>query len=148
MKRLLLVLLFFATGLNSFSQSLAGKWEGSFTAYFPSTTIVNGAYKNDMRIEIVLNPDSTYTIYSISGEPYAKGSYSDHNCETTYMMLDDENIFIEEIKVIQPPNTTTCLKKMNLKIIKQKKYIYLEGSWITNSSDCSNEGEIKLSKKL
>jgi hypothetical protein len=148
MKNLFLLTLFSTGFLNSFSQSLTGEWEGSFTAYFPSTTIVNGAYKNDMKIEFILNNDSTYTIYSYAGEPYARGNFTDHKCEVTYMILSDENIFLEETKVIQPENTTTCLKKMNLKIVKRKKNITLEGSWQTTYSNCDNKGEILLYKKL
>jgi hypothetical protein len=147
MRQLLLLSLFFLLWLDSFSQSLAGQWKGTFTAYLPFSTTVNDAYKNDMQLEIVLNQDSTYSIFSYAGEPYVLGHYSDHKCETTYIMLDDENIFIEETKVIEPQNAITCFKKMNLKIIKRKKYILLEGSWITNSSDCDNKGEIKLWKK-
>lgn len=101
-----------------------------------------------MKIEIILNSDSTYAIYSYAGEPYARGHFSDHKCEISYTMLSEEDIFLVETKVLQPENTTSCLKKMNLKIIKRKKSISLEGTWQTNAGDCDNAGSITVSKKL
>jgi hypothetical protein len=37
---------------------------------------------------------------------------------------------------------------MNLKITKRKKIITMEGTWQTDSNDCDNRGEIRLSKKV
>jgi hypothetical protein len=148
MKHLLFFALLAGSFCNSFSQNLAGEWKGTFTAYLPSTKTVNQYYKNNITIEISLNKDSTYTIYSYAAEPYARGNHNNYKCEIAYLMVDDSNIILEEIGVIEPGDKTVCFKKMNFKIVPGKKRISLEGSWQTNSSDCDNRGEITLSKKL
>ena len=148
MKQLLFYTIFSILFLNSFSQSLEGKWDGSFTAYLPLTTTVNTYYRNNIQLEIILDKDSTYTIYTYSGEPYARGHFADHKCEITYAMLSGDSLIMVETKVVQPENIKTCLKTMNLKIVKRKKYIALEGSWQTNTEDCDNKGEIKFLKKI
>ncbi|MES2848025.1 MAG: hypothetical protein V4685_03130 [Bacteroidota bacterium] len=148
MKQLLILMINSILFLNSSSQSLEGEWKGTYTAYFPSTTTVNKYYDNDIKIDIILNEDSTYTVYSYAGKPYARGHYADYKCEITCAILGDDNIMFVETKVVQPENGEACLKTMNLKIVKRKKSISLEGIWQANSSGCDNRGEINISKKL
>jgi hypothetical protein len=147
--RLIFVLaLLFLVFLKSYSQNLQGEWKGTFTAYLPSTTIVNQYYKNEITIEIIQNTDSTYSIFSYAGDPYVRGHHTDYKCEIEYIMVSDNTIILEEAKVVSPEGVNKCLKKMNLKIVTRKKSISLEGSWQTNSGDCNNEGKIQVSKKL
>ena len=140
--------LLFLLSLKSYSQNLQGEWKGTFTAYLPSTTIVNQYYKNEIKIEIVQNTDSTYSIFSYAGDPYVRGHHTDYKCEIAYIMVSDNAIILEEAKVVSPEGIKKCLKKMNLKIVTRKKSISLEGFWQTNSDGCNNEGEIRVSKKL
>lgn len=149
MKRSLFLIFLFLQGLNSYSQSLVGEWKGDFTAYLPLVKTVNEYYKNPFSIEVLLNEDSTYTIYSYASEPYDRAHISKHKCQVNYLMLSKDVIFLEEIKAVEPENIKTCYKKMNLKIIKKKKEIIMEGTWLTNTPDgCDNEGRIYLSKRL
>jgi hypothetical protein len=148
MKLIFIIISFLLFSVNSVSQSLEGIWKGTFTAYLPMTNTVNIYYENSIKVEIILNKDSTYGIYSYAGEPYARGSFTDYVCEMSSLMLDESTIFLKEIKVVKTPNKTTCFKSMNLKITKRKKIITMEGTWQTDSNECDNRGEIRLSKKV
>ena len=148
MKSILFIITYCFVTVNVFSQSLEGVWKGSFTAYLPMTKTVNNYYENNLKIEFLLNKDSTYSIYSYAGEPYTRGGFTDYVCDMSYLMIDENNIFLKEIGIVKTPNKITCLKSMNLKISQRKKNITMEGVWQTDSNDCDNRGEIRLSRKL
>ena len=148
MKTLVLIFGYLLFNLNSFSQSLAGIWKGTYTAYLPLTKTVNEYYKNTLKIEFLLNSDSSYLIYSYSQIPYGNGSGAENKCEIVKLSTTDDNVVLLETKVIDSKDKLVCLKKMELKLIKHKKTLTLEGKWTSSSPDCDDRGSIYLYKKL
>jgi hypothetical protein len=146
-KVFLLTISGFIITLNVYSQSLEGIWKGSFTARFPGIETVNSAWLNKMKVEIVLNPDSTYSVYTHSGDPFVRGDYTNRICRANYLM-DSTSLFLQESVVLSPANGTACFKSMTLSLTVKKNTMSLIGPWVSSSSTCNDNGEISLTKVL
>lgn len=135
---------------NCLSQSLEGVWKGNYTVkgYYSNTTIENPNISADLKIEFVLNNDSSYTVRSYKKMTDRNGDETTQECAVFYRMISSDSIYLQEMKIIKPDNVPTiCLQRMYLKIIKRKHGITLEGTWETRSSECDNTGKINIYKK-
>lgn len=133
------------------SQSLEGIWKGTFTVkgYYPNTNIENPNLSADLKVEFILNTDSTYIVHSYKDMTDRNGKDTIQVCAVFYRMISSDSICLEEMKIIKPDNVPTiCLQKMYLKIIKRKHSIILDGTWETRSGECDHSGKINIYKKL
>jgi hypothetical protein len=136
---------------NCLSQSLEGVWKGSYTVkgYYPNTTIENPNISADLKIEFILNNDSSYTVRSYKDMTDRNGDETTQVCTVLYRRISSDSIYLEEVKIIKPDNVPTiCLQRMHLKIIKRKHSITLEGTWETRSDECDHTGKINIFKKI
>ena len=145
---------FILLSIHCLSQSLEGEWKGSFTYYWvdPKTPYYTYQTNNKpIKINIVLNSDSSYSGYSYSTGPDSRGNDTTYVCALLCKRISSDSVYLEEMRVIKPNNIPTdCGQKMYLKFGKRKKSITLEGNWKTNPAKCEGNysGEITLYKKI
>jgi hypothetical protein len=149
MRRYSLFIIALLAFCQSNGQLLQGRWEGNF--------IENGN-KYPIRIDFILNPDSTYSVYSYSEGDVIfdfkrKGSInlirdSQIVCKVFYKFSPPDSVYLEEFEVIQPQNLSqNRLQTMYLQIKKHNNKIELAGKWETDSGTSTSSGKITLSKK-
>lgn len=151
MKSLITFSSFFLFSYNCFTQSLAGKWEGSFTYAYVDPKMPYYTFQQDqtpIKITFVLNSDSSYSVFSYSNGPNSRGRDTTYVCAVFYKRISSDSVYLEEMRMIKPENVpTNCMQKMYLKLDKRKKGLTLEGTWKTNPNTCSSSGEIRLYRK-
>lgn len=151
MKLLLTVLSFSLFNYSSFSQSLEGEWNGSFTYAYVDPNMPYYTFQKDqspIKITFVLNSDSSYSVYSYSNGPNSRGRDTTYVCTVFYKKISTDSVYLEEMRMVKPENVPhDCMQKMYLKLDKRKKGLTLEGTWKTNPNTCSSSGEIRLFRK-
>ena len=119
---------------KAYSQLLKGEWEGDF--------IFNNL-RHRIYLEFILNPDTTYSVFSYSEGLNSEGKDPTVICKVYYKLLSQDSIYLEELEVIAPKNAaSTCLQKMYLRIVRRKKSIQLAGTWNSDTEDCEASGGI------
>jgi hypothetical protein len=153
MKFISVFLFAFLISLNSFSQSLAGDWQGYFTLSNPDATLppipfTVGGY---VYLKLILNNDSSYTAYTSY-----KGGDTMNVFEVSYKRISKDSIYLQETKIIKPAHDqmSKCFQKMYLKINPRKKSIdligkfnFVPGGLCTIVNPEGYYGEIRFSKK-
>ncbi len=151
MKLLITFLSFTLFGFISYGQSLEGEWNGSFTYAYVDPKMPYYTFQQDqtpIKITFVLNPDSSYAVYSYSDGKNSRGRDTTIVCAVFYKRISSDSVYLEEMRMIKPENVpTNCMQKMYLKLDKRKKGLTLEGTWKTNPNTCSSSGEIRLYRK-
>lgn len=129
-----ILVLFVSLSFNSNSQILKGDWQGLFVADNKEIPI---------NLEFILNPDSTYTVYSFTKVYNPHGKDYVITCRVTYELLPHDSIYLEEKETIEPYfDKSNCFQKMYLRIKRLKSGIILDGQWETSSPNCLPSGSI------
>ena len=148
--KLLFIFLALFLGNNCFSQSLEGVWKGSWTYYYRSSKFPGRDFQtgnNPIKLQFVLNPDSSYSVYSFTKGLNSKGKDTTFVRSVFYRKISEDSIYLEEIRIVKPENVPRgCMQKMVLKRGKRKRSITLEGTW--DSRECTRRGEIVLYKRI
>lgn len=125
---------------NSYSQTLEGKWEGSFSNSYTYT-------EAPILLYFTLSKDSIYEIYSCSLIPDHPNHNTNVICKVLYKLSGSDSLYLEETQVIKPTNIKPpCFQKMFLKIFRTKKTTVLEGTWESKIDACNDYGTIKFKK--
>lgn len=142
MKKIFFSLGCFLFALNTFSQSLQGIWDGSFTYYMGGTRLPSPGSDVPLMLKFELNTDSSYKITSITDR-----GYDEVTCGVFCRRLNGDSVILQEMRVIKSAGENKDFLLMNLKIIRRKKSVYLEGIWANISTPTIPRGEISLYKK-
>jgi hypothetical protein len=127
---------------SSYSQKITGVWKGTFESGS------NGTNKYPINLNVLLNADSTYTIYSYSWAVKTDGSDTVCVCSVDYKFLCKDSLYLEEQRMILPQNPVyNCLQKMYLMLKVRKNILELKGTWKTTDSNCEDSGYISFYKK-
>lgn len=148
MKRLILIIFFGLLSAISFSQSLAGDWEGVFETTKPEPYMGHAEFTaTSIKLQFIVNKDSSYTVFS-----YTRG-LEHHGHDTTVICkvtgeFGKDSVYLREVTVVLPANyPSTCLMEMFLKISRNKKDVELRGVWVSVGDNCDSSGLIYFFKK-
>lgn len=150
MKELILYLHLILLPSICFSQSLVGDWKGKYfitsnDGYSTPSSIADKSI--EIKLRIILNEDSSYSVFSYSGGRNLKNKDTTVICNVIGQLIKD-SVYLEEIEVLMPKNITPmCFQKMYLKIIRRKKVTELRGLWKNEYGNCNSGGTISFWKK-
>lgn len=131
------VLLTFGT-IQSHSQLLQGRWEGTFSDNY-------GKYP--IYLDFILNGDTTYSVYSYSTGFTLTGKDTSITCLVYYELISQDSLYLEEIEVVGSEKyRSACFQKMYLKITRKEDRIKISGRWKSSSTNCDLSGKITFHK--
>jgi len=148
-KSILLFVLSLIMG-NSFSQSLEGEWKGNYVREVSGGfTLPKDMQDNvtNIRLQFVLNNDSSYTVYSYTKLPRPKQSDTTVICKLIGF-INSDSAYLEEVEIIAPAvSFPSCYQRMYLKIVRKKKFTELRGEWESTGEQCQSSGTISFRRK-
>jgi len=96
----LLILLF----THSFSQPLEGRWTGTFNYDKRGSPFINKYIIAPIKLDFVLNIDSSYSVYSFTEGLDSRGGDTTHVCAVFYRRINEDSIYLEEMRLVNPTN--------------------------------------------
>ena len=150
MNKLLAILAFIFISHSSLSQSLEGYWKGQYetnkTGLGELNMPISDKTKTIIDLKFILNPDSTYQIFSYTREKNANNEDTTVICKMIYEIIDD-SIYLEEIEQLKSEFGGMYFQRMGLQINKGKKFTTLTGKWESVNNLINSSGKIYFRKR-